>query len=399
MKILGVDSSGMVASVALVQDGITIAEYSVNYKKTHSQTLLPMLDEIVKMTEQKLEELDAIAVAAGPGSFTGLRIGAATVKGLGMALEKPIVAVPTCHALAYNMWGTDKLVCPIMDARRNQVYTGIYAYEDGEQQVLHEQDAMDIRKLIDILNAMKRPVVFLGDGVPVFKEQIAQGVRQAFSFAPAHMNRQRAAAVAALGECYFAQGICEDADSHKPIYLRKSQAEREQEQRKVKQTDSVLQWIAETEKACFPDAWSKKSLEETIQHDYNTIYLVYGNTNDIESKMIKCVRLQEYEGNTDKLKGYLICSMVAGESELLRIAVSPSNQGEGYGYELLRFYLQETAGGCERYLLEVRESNTAARHLYEKAGYRQMGNRRDYYSAPAEDAVLYEFVSGASPQI
>lgn len=392
MKILGVDSSGMVASVALVQDGITIAEYSVNYRKTHSQTLLPMLDEIIKMTEQDLAELDAIAVAAGPGSFTGLRIGAATVKGLGMALEKPIVAVPTCHALAYNMWGTDKLVCPIMDARRNQVYTGIYAYEDGEQQVLHEQDAMDIRELIDILNDMERPVVFLGDGVPVFKEQIEDGLHQAFFFAPAHMNRQRAAAVAALGECYFAQGICEDADSHKPIYLRKSQAEREQEERRAKQTDAVLQWIAETEKACFSDAWSLKSLKETVQQDYNTIYLIYENTDDTENDMLKCARLQEYDGSTDKLKGYLICSAVAGESELLRIAVHPAGQGAGCGYELLKFYLQETAGGFDRYLLEVRESNTAARRLYEKAGYRQIGSRHGYYSAPVEDALLYEFV-------
>ena len=126
MRILGVDSSGMVASVALVEDDLLVAEYSVNYKKTHSQTLLPMLDEIVKMTELDLNTIDAIAVAAGPGSFTGLRIGAATVKGLGLALEKPVISVPTCHGLAYNLWGSDKLICPIMDARRSQVYTGIY---------------------------------------------------------------------------------------------------------------------------------------------------------------------------------------------------------------------------------------------------------------------------------
>ena len=132
MKILAFDSSGLVASVAIVQNDNLIAEYTTNYKKTHSQTLLPMLDEIIKMTEQDLAEIDAIAVAAGPGSFTGLRIGAATVKGLGMALEKPIVAVPTCHALAYNLWGTDKLVCPIMDARRDQVYTGLYEYVKNE---------------------------------------------------------------------------------------------------------------------------------------------------------------------------------------------------------------------------------------------------------------------------
>ncbi|MGN0151993.1 MAG: tRNA (adenosine(37)-N6)-threonylcarbamoyltransferase complex dimerization subunit type 1 TsaB [Wujia sp.] len=230
MKILGVDSSGMVASVALVQDDITVAEYSVNYKKTHSQTLLPMLDEIIKMTEQDLAEIDAIAVAAGPGSFTGLRIGAATVKGLGMALEKPVVAVPTCHALAYNLWGTDKLVCPIMDARRSQVYTGIYEYVDGEQKVLRDQDAMDIAELTEILMSMNRNVIFLGDGVPVYRQVIEDSMPERYTFAPAHMNRQRAAAVAALGGRYYAAGIFENADEHKPVYLRKSQAEREREE-------------------------------------------------------------------------------------------------------------------------------------------------------------------------
>lgn len=116
MKILALDSSGIVASAAIVEDDTLLAEYTVNYRKTHSQTLLPMLDEIVKMTELDLETIDAIAVAAGPGSFAGLRIGSATAKGLGLALNKPIVAVPTVDALACNLYDTWGLVCPIMDA-------------------------------------------------------------------------------------------------------------------------------------------------------------------------------------------------------------------------------------------------------------------------------------------
>ena len=123
MKILALDSSGIVASVAIVEDNTLLAEYTVNYKKTHSQTLLPMLDEVAKMTELDLSTIDAIAVAAGPGSFTGLRIGSATAKGLALALKKPLVAVPTVEALAYNLYDTNGLICPIMDARRNQVYT------------------------------------------------------------------------------------------------------------------------------------------------------------------------------------------------------------------------------------------------------------------------------------
>ena len=128
MKILALDSSGLVASVAVLEDDNCIAEYTINYKKTHSQTLLPMLDEISNMIELDLTTIDAIAVAAGPGSFTGLRIGSATAKGLGQALNKPLIGIPTVDGLAYNLYATDKLICPLMDARRNQTYTGLYEF-------------------------------------------------------------------------------------------------------------------------------------------------------------------------------------------------------------------------------------------------------------------------------
>ena len=128
MRVLAIDSSGLTATVAIVDETETIAEYTVNYKKTHSQTLLPMIDEMVKMTETDLNTIDAIAVAGGPGSFTGLRIGSATAKGLGLALGKPLIHVPTVDGLAYNVYGCEDLICPIMDARRNQVYTGIYTF-------------------------------------------------------------------------------------------------------------------------------------------------------------------------------------------------------------------------------------------------------------------------------
>ena len=129
MKILAMDTSGLVASAAVVEDDNLVAEYTVNYKKTHSQTLVPMVNEISRMIELDLDSIDAIAVAAGPGSFTGLRIGSATAKGLGLALNKPLISVPTVDALAYNLYGTDKLVCPMMDARRSQLYTGLYTFD------------------------------------------------------------------------------------------------------------------------------------------------------------------------------------------------------------------------------------------------------------------------------
>lgn len=240
MKILGLDSSGIVASAAIVEDDVLIAEYTVNYKKTHSQTLLPMLDEIAKMTELDLNSIDAIAVAAGPGSFTGLRIGSATAKGLGLALKKPLIAIPTVEGLAYNLYDISGLICPIMDARRKQVYTGIYRFTDHQLKVVEDQMAVPMETVIEKLNQYGEAVTFLGDGVPVFHELIAEKMTVPYSFAPAHVNKQRAAAVAALGEIYYRQGKTETAMEHVPDYLRVSQAERERAEREAAKADANL---------------------------------------------------------------------------------------------------------------------------------------------------------------
>jgi len=230
MRILGIESSSLVASVAIVEDGVTMAEYTANFKKTHSQTLLPMIDSMVELLGIELSTIDAIAVSGGPGSFTGLRIGSATAKGLGLALNKQMIHVQTLDATAYNLYGAGALICPIMDARRNQVYTGIYRFEK-EFEIVHGQDVMDMGNLIQILNGLGEPVIFLGDGVPVYEKQVEENVSVPFRFAPAHTNRQRAASVAALGAVYFKEGKVETADEHGPDYLRKSQAEREREAR------------------------------------------------------------------------------------------------------------------------------------------------------------------------
>ena len=152
MKILAVDSSGLVASVAVVMDDNLLGEFTMNYKKTHSQTLLPMLDELADMIELDLNTLDAIAVAGGPGSFTGLRIGSATVKGLALALDKPVIQIPTVDALAYNLCGHRDLVCPLMDARRNQTYTGLYQFDGNQMQVIKEQCAVEISAIVAEIN-------------------------------------------------------------------------------------------------------------------------------------------------------------------------------------------------------------------------------------------------------
>ena len=227
MKILAIDSSGIVASAAVVEDDNLLGEYTINYKKTHSQTLLPMIDEVVRMLELDLHTIDAIAVAGGPGSFTGLRIGSATAKGLGLALHKPLVQIPTLDGLAYNLAGSGVLVCPLMDARRNQVYTGLYRFEGYRMHTVIEQCAVGIDEIVGKINIYGQPVTFLGDGAAVFASYIEEHCSVTYTFAPAHLNKQRASAVAVLAMEYYRAGRIQTADEHRPDYLRLSQAERE----------------------------------------------------------------------------------------------------------------------------------------------------------------------------
>ena len=241
MRVLGIESAAMTASAAIVENGILVAEYTVNYKKTHSQTLLPMIDEIVRMTETDLREIDGIAVSAGPGSVTGLRIGSATAKGLGLAREKPLIHIPTLDAMAWQLWGCGGLVCPMMDARRGQVYAGVYDCCLGElPQAVIPAAAFDLKEYLHAAQkalgeekSVRSGLIFLGDGTVPGKQIMETELTCMYAIAPAHLNRQRAASVAALGEVYLKKGWTESAADHCPDYFRMSQAERERKEKEA----------------------------------------------------------------------------------------------------------------------------------------------------------------------
>lgn len=233
MKILALDTTGLVASVALVDDDKTIAEFTTNYKKTHSQTIMPMIEQLKNMVELDLSTIDYIACASGPGSFTGLRIGAATAKGLAHALDKKIIPVPTLDGLAYNICESTKLIVPIMDARRNQVYSAIYRNVNGFNR-LSEYMACDIKELLEKVIQLDENAVFLGDGVPVFKEKISE-FNTGFMFAPQSANMQRASCIASLAFERVAEAI--EPNNFDILYLRKSQAEREMEEKNAAGTN------------------------------------------------------------------------------------------------------------------------------------------------------------------
>lgn len=238
MKILGIESAAMTASAAILEDDHLTAEYTIDYKKTHSQTLLPMISEIRDMIQLDLDTIDAIAVSGGPGSFTGLRIGSATAKGLGLALNKKLIHVPTLDAMAFQIFGASGLVCAMMDARKENVFAGIYRNEQ-EFEVVKPACHMQVCELAELLNQLGEPVILTGDGADAYMEQLQSACKVSLRRAPAFACRARAGAVAALGLIYYNEGRTETAAAHVPDYLRVSQAERqlEEAEKKIK-TDS-----------------------------------------------------------------------------------------------------------------------------------------------------------------
>lgn len=227
MLILGIESAAKVAGAALYENGRIIAEQMVNGALTHSETLMPMIEAVFKAAGRKPEDLDYIALTSGPGSFTGLRIGAATAKGMALGLRIPLIPVNTLESLAFAAGFHNMLCVPIMDARRGQVYGGVY--ENG--QIVLEPQAISPADLAAELVKLDRPCLFMGDAADLYREQFAAALQENYHLAPAHLKDLRAASVAALAAEMLAKGQTQGISGHELEidYLRKPQAERERE--------------------------------------------------------------------------------------------------------------------------------------------------------------------------
>ncbi|MDK2821665.1 MAG: tRNA threonylcarbamoyladenosine biosynthesis protein TsaB [Clostridia bacterium] len=226
MLVLGVDSATQVAGVAIIEDDKLIAEFFFNTVKNHSERLLPMIASILMETGLEVSDLDGLAVAIGPGSFTGLRIGLATVKGLAHGAQIPVVGIPTLDGLAWNTYGISGLICPVLNARRQEVYTALYCWQEGELCRLTPYQIINPDSLVQLIKSYNMPVYFLGNGVDHYKETWQQlGTRACFM--PPTSNRPRAAHIAKLGEERLRKGPPDDIFQLKPIYLHSSPAERQ----------------------------------------------------------------------------------------------------------------------------------------------------------------------------
>ena len=230
MLVLSVDSSYSTATCALIKDDKILAEINLNDKKQHSVILMRLIDSILKEYEIDINDIDAFIISRGPGSFTGLRIGMATLKGLSFASKKPLISVSTLDALAYNSISFQGIICPIMDALRDNIYTCLYKNENNNLTPLIKEQCLNINELVTILKEQTLPIIFVGDGVAKHKEFLQENIPNSF-FAPNHSNFPKASSVGELGIKKINDGVIENIDSINPIYLRKSQAEREYEKR------------------------------------------------------------------------------------------------------------------------------------------------------------------------
>ncbi len=218
MLVLGVDSTTQVAGVSIVDDRQLVAESFFNTRKNHSQRLLPMIVDLIAGAGLELADLDGLAVAIGPGSFTGLRIGLATVKGLAHAAQKPLVGIPTLDGLAWNAWEVPGLVCPVLDARRQEVYTALYRWQEGKLCRLTPYQAVEPASLVESLQSYTAPVYFLGDAVASYRE-IWQRMGNRARYLPRVSNWPRASQIARLGWKRLQCGEGDDLIRLKPFYL------------------------------------------------------------------------------------------------------------------------------------------------------------------------------------
>ena len=227
MKIFAVDTSSGVASAAVCDGDKLICEVTLNNKLTHSQTLMPIIEEVFARSGLTPNDIDLFAVAEGPGSFTGLRIGITTVKALAHAAGKQIAGVNTLEAMCFNIPFCPYILSPVMDARRGEVYNAFYRFEDGALKELCPPRALPLSECIDEIRKMSEEAVFLGDAVPVYKEEITKALGDMAHFAPQNVNMQRASGVLEAAKFKKPENYYELV----PKYLRKSQAEREYEER------------------------------------------------------------------------------------------------------------------------------------------------------------------------
>ncbi len=372
MLILAIDTSSATATTALTQDGKVLAEYIHSSSKTHSQRLMLMVDELLKSCNKKPEDIDLYACVSGPGSFTGLRIGASAIKAMAQVFDKPVAGVPTLDALAYNLYDFNGFICPMIDAQRGAVYSALYKWENGKLVKLEDYRVIDAKELVHMLEELDKDVAILGDGVEIAMEHVNKALKKVVPAPSTHMQ-PRASSAAAIALEIFGAGKTESCYSFKPSYIRKSQAEVEYEKkqealvRPMELTDVDEVW--DIEKLSFSSPWSRESFEEEM------------NGNDKARYVVAVLG--------DTVVGYGGMWFIIDEAHITNIAVHPDYRQRKLGEMIVEEMLRTAEeSGISSLTLEVRASNTPAISLYSKLGFKEYGIRKGYYADTCEDALI-----------
>ena len=376
MKTLAIDTSSKVCTVSILDDDNVLINLYNNDERTHSVKLLPMIDEALKSTSLSLNNIDLLACCVGPGSFTGVRIGIATVKAFADTTNIPVASISSLESLAYNVIdeaSNNTLICSLIDAKNNNVYCGLFNFCNGsciQFSIFAEDINTTLTNITNLLSDKFTDIVFVGDGSNVYKNLITKHFSQInIAFASEENNIQSSISIAKAGIYKYNNGNYGDSSILSPIYLKKSQAERALEE-KIKICDMTLEDI-NLISIDFNNNFDKFWNVSTLINDFNN-----PNSKYFIAKL------------DDEIVGFAGYLKVLEEANNMNIATKVQKRNLGIASKLLSHILEiSKVNGISTINLEVNEHNLVAIHLYEKFGFKRIGLRKKYYNN-TDDAIL-----------
>lgn len=375
MKTLAIDTSSKVCTVSILDNDEVLINLYNDDEKTHSVKLMPMIDEAFKKTNLNLYDMDLLVCCIGPGSFTGVRIGIATIKAFSDVTNIPVVGVSSLEGLAYNVKDnclTSSLICSIIDAKNNNVYCGLYNFKNNTCNKI-SIFAEDINKTIsNIKHVLKNKnfdnIVFVGDGSLVHKDLLNSSFSN-ITFAQEKDNYQNSISIAKSGIKKYNDGEYGDSSTISPIYLKKSQAERALEEKiKISEmTHDDVEIISKNFNTEFDEFWSV----DNLKNDFNNPDSAY-----FVAKL------------DDEIVGFVGTLKIIDELNIMNIATKINKRSLGIATKLLAYVIDYSKNiGCKSITLEVNENNLPAIHLYEKFNFKRIGLRKKYYNN-TDNAIL-----------
>ena len=374
MKILAIDTSSKICGVAIIENEKILIKLINDDEKTHSVKLMPMIDKAFKDTNLSLDDISLLACCTGPGSFTGVRIGIATIKAFSDVKNIPVVGITSLESLAYNVKQISKptsLICSLIDAKNENVYCGLYNFSNNFNyaNIFAENIDITISKISNIINEKQfTDIIFVGDGSKIYKEKLENSFKNSI-FATENYDVQNIISIANIAFNKYNNGEYGNSSSLSPIYLKKSQAEREFEE-KIKilpMTNEDIDFLSTNLNSDFDDFWNINNLKNDFSNP-NSTYLIARVENEIVG-----------------FAGFL---KICDEANIMNIVTKKNKRNLGIGSKLLEnLILYAKNRNCKIITLEVNEHNNIAIHLYEKYNFKRIGLRKKYYNN-TDDAIL-----------